>query len=547
MSHNINGKLVHNPARLEGGPPQMRVPALSIPAKPTPRKVVSARYKTVSSRVMQPSWRQMQDSSRPKSSSRMETGSFGGSSVAANVAAGKNARVKHRYQPTVTEISNALASRPYLTAQICAIRDDSSLTKAERMTEIGKIVRECEKPVALSDLEKQQANYAPSKERMNGRRAGHSAFSAYVKTNNLEKAEKPAEPLNPSMWNEYGGEELTQMLQYVDLVDARYLLALHDHNGSLPCWGALPDNARINRGSLWRLYGWQARGSLPVVVVSYPWLDYDHPDAQGETLARIAPVLRCMLPLCGGEKFTVGVLIDYASLPQPTRTHAELTRFKLGVRALTMWFAHPHVPVLLVSGHLPTAEGSEHEYKNTRKVEERGWLEFERRLAYLAKSRACLWDIGGLCSEKLTELKDERRRFDLMRSQMMAKVSPPLAPSSFSLMMHSRVKDGRLRFSNSDDLKLVNDMYLAGFTKIFEVYQRCDPSGMHSTWAGHQWEEEEARQVAAALEYAAQKCKPQSTSGPFLVNLEGNHFGDIGHRLIKGAVKFGKTFAGVRC
>ena len=57
----------------------------------------------------------------------------------------------------------------------------------------------------------------------------------------------------------------------------------------------------------------------------------------------------------------------------------------------------------------------------------------------------------------------------------------------------------------------------------------------------------ESLQVAAALEYAAQKCKPQSTSGPFLVNLEGNHFGDIGHRLIKGAVKFGKTFAGVRC
>ena len=164
------------------------------------------------------------------------------------------------------------------------------------------------------------------------------------------------------------------------LVDARYLIALHEKGGTLPCWQAMPVSARINRqgmlprahtpralptaggtarlpstrlqlvvrtggegggaalcvwaatpwrrccrhlaalrvdgshsgltpwagaptaanppcavcggAGMWRLYGWTARGSLGIVVLSYPWLDYDHPDSAGETLARLAPILK---------------------------------------------------------------------------------------------------------------------------------------------------------------------------------------------------------------------------------------------------------------
>jgi hypothetical protein len=500
---------------------------------------------------MQPSWRQMQDSSRSKLSHRAGGGSArigsarpgadGSSSVAANVAAGRNTRMKHRYQPTVDDISRALRERPYLINQICAIRDDPTLDKAERMVQIGKVVQECETPVKESDLDKQQASYAPSKERMNGRRAAHKMYGEYIKSV-VKKVEPILDASDFPIWREHGGEELGPMLQYVDLVDARYLILLHEQGGNLPCWGALPDAARINRASMWRLYGWQARGCLPCVVLSYPWLNFDHPDPEGETLARIVPVLQSMLPLCGGEQFTVGVMIDYASLPQPTRTHAELTRFKLGLRALTMWFAHPYVPSLVVSGSLP--QGAP--YQNTRRFEERGWCEFERRVMSLSKSRPCLWDLQGLNPQKLLEMTDERRRFDLMRSSMMTSVVPPLAPSSFTLMMHKKIKDGRLSFSNKADLKVVLDMYHVAFVKIFEVYQRCDPSATLATYCGHQWGEEEARSLAAVLEYAAQKCKVQQTSGPIIVNMEGNHFGDMGERLIKAAVKFGKIFAGVR-
>ena len=166
-------------------------------------------------------------------------------------------------------------------------------------------------------------------------------------------------------------------------------------------------------------------------------------------------MLRACCP-CGGEQFTIGVLIDYASLPQPTRTHAELTRFKLGLRALTTWFAHPYVPTL--PSNSPPKGG---DYQNTRSVSERGWLEFERRLTYLAKSRPCLWDLAGLKLQALEEQTDARRKFDLMRSMMMTHTSPPLAPSSFTLMMQKKIKDGRLSFSNKGDLKVVLDMYHA--------------------------------------------------------------------------------------
>ena len=70
--------------------------------------------------------------------------------------------------------------------------------------------------------------------------------------------------------------------------------------------------------------------------------------------------------------------------------------------------------------------------------------------------------------------------------------------------------------------------------------------GSIATYAGNSWEEAEARQLATMLEFAAQKCKLQATSRPVMVNLEGNCFGEVGHRLIKGAVRFGKIFANVR-
>ena len=61
-----------------------------------------------------------------------------------------------------------------------------------------------------------------------------------------------------------------------------------------------------------------------------------------------------------------------------------------------------------------------------------------------------------------------------------------------------------------------------------DMMDKSDPNGM------------------TALEYAAQKCKLLPTVRPFVLNAEGNHFGETGERLIKLAIKFSKVFAGVR-
>ena len=82
--------------------------------------------------------------------------------------------------------------------------------------------------------------------------------------------------------------------------------------------------------------------------------------------------------------------------------------------------------------------------------------------------------------------------------------------------------------------------------RIWEHYHKFDSSCLHTAYVGHGWEEAEARTLAAALEYAAQRCKLLPTARPLVLNLEGNHFGEMGRRLVKQAVQFGKVFADAR-
>ena len=79
--------------------------------------------------------------------------------------------------------------------------------------------------------------------------------------------------------------------------------------------------------------------------------------------------------------------------------------------------------------------------------------------------------------------------------------------------------------------------------------RRCDPSAAATgfgAYSGMRWEEGEARQIAAALTYAAEKCKLHKSAGPLMVRLDGNFFGEVGERLISRAVQFSKTFAGAK-
>ena len=67
---------------------------------------------------------------------------------------------------------------------------------------------------------------------------------------------------------------------------------------------------------------------------------------------------------------TVGVLQDYASLPQrPYRNQKEKPRFTLGLTSIDRWYAHPYTYVLRVTNELPRGAA----YTNTRPYNNRGW------------------------------------------------------------------------------------------------------------------------------------------------------------------------------
>ena len=112
-----------------------------------------------------------------------------------------------------------------------------------------------------------------------------------------------------SQWTRAGGRAIEALLDSVDLVDAKYLLALGEAGGIVPSWQDCPSEARINAETLWQLQLWGFI-NLPVLVLSYPWLDKAHPDRLGETLRRILPVLRALLAKAAeyGTHCTIGVL-----------------------------------------------------------------------------------------------------------------------------------------------------------------------------------------------------------------------------------------------
>ena len=190
----------------------------------------------------------------------------------------------------------------------------------------------------------------------------HEAVVA--KANALAPHERPKEL---SDWSSLGGEWLEPLLEHTTLIDARYLLALADAGGIVPRWQELPEAARITPANVWRLKAAVSMlGQLPVLVLSYPWLDKDHPDRMGETLRRVAPVLRAWLAdvtARHSEHCTIGVLWDYTSLPQrPYDDDGQQARFKRGLTSIDKWYSHPYTVTLRVTNALPTGA----EYTNTR-------------------------------------------------------------------------------------------------------------------------------------------------------------------------------------
>ena len=161
-----------------------------------------------------------------------------------------------------------------------------------------------------------------------------------------------------SAYTHGGLRPLEPLLASIDLIDVAYLIALGEAGGVVPRWQDVPAAARINAASVWRLRCFD--GGMPILVLSYPWLDRHHPDKHGATLRRILPILRACREWVlewGGVHCTFGVFWDYMSLPQGAwvcgrngetrfeddRTEAEGARFKQGLATMAACAA-PRAP-----------------------------------------------------------------------------------------------------------------------------------------------------------------------------------------------------------
>ena len=247
------------------------------------------------------------------------------------------------------------------------------------------------------------------------------------------------------MWDIYGGGAIEPLLEHTPLIDLEYLVALAEGGGVMPCGRQnVPPAAFITKRNLWRLKLWNKarnKGSLGVLVLSYPWLDWFHPDRLGAQLHRLLPFLKAMLAEAKRDSphCTVGVMIDFLCLPQkPFATEEDGARFGVSLKAINAWYFHQFTYTLLVTN--PPPEGAD--YSNTRLHRDRGWCFFERSSAQLCtptKAGGYAWpmvvDVGaGLDGGGATR-------------------APPLLPADFAAQVKRR------KFTNGADCELVIGLY----------------------------------------------------------------------------------------
>ena len=310
------------------------------------------------------------------------------------------------------------------------------------------------------------------------------------------------------MWAYFGGGTIEPLLEHTPLIDLEYLVALAEGGGVMPCGRQnVPPAAFITKRNLWRLKLWgkaKIKGSLGVLVLSYPWLDWFHPDRLGAQLRRLLPFLKAMLAEAKRDSphCTVGVMIDFLCLPQkPFATEEDGARFGVSLKAINAWYFHQYTITLLVTN--PPPEGAD--YSNTRLHRDRGWCFFEQAASMVVKDDNCLLDFGAY--EGATEFGDYNALPGTCIAQMKAGRKPPIAPDAFGERMRARVASGELTFTANADMGFVIGQYEAGFVAaINRVAAEPEDTRLGLVFQYLGWGDAEAAELRLALQYAAAKC-----------------------------------------
>ena len=102
------------------------------------------------------------------------------------------------------------------------------------------------------------------------------------------------------IWREKGGADVESALQVdpvhgdspVTLIDARFIVELWKRGGKILRRQDLPKEAFIDLDTLKRLEG---PGCLPIISISHPWQQPDHPDPKEVNLQLLAKVMKLIL------------------------------------------------------------------------------------------------------------------------------------------------------------------------------------------------------------------------------------------------------------
>ena len=161
----------------------------------------------------------------------------------------------------------------------------------------------------------------------------------------VERVGKCARKDAEKYWKKYRGPELEPPLKSgaIALVDAHWLVSLAARGGKITYRQDAPPEAFISLDEL-KLQG-KGHYGLRIIVISYPWLQPDHPDPLGRHLARVARVLKAFIDDLPGGRWAV--LWDFLSLHQhpnfaagKMRTDHENTLFKEALGSLGDFYAH---------------------------------------------------------------------------------------------------------------------------------------------------------------------------------------------------------------
>ena len=291
-----------------------------------------------------------------------------------------------------------------------------------------------------------------------------------------------------SAWDVLGGSEFRVALAFhkklggcpVRLVDARFLINLASEGGRLSHRQALPEAAFLSLATLAAMDRGPC-GALRVVVVSYPWLQPDHPDPHGTTLQLLARVLKAYVESPWGG--TCGVFLDFCSLHQKgpcgeARSASEAKLFGFALGNLSDWYSHPMTVVLkltkMPAGYPDGFSFAAGTTPNTADYYGRGWCFKESSVANLVKNSYLCLDLGKLDLGKLDDapsdemvvsvpgMKAASSDWDGIETQCRAGRAAPLTPEDFLAELERKSFT-----SKKADLPTVGALYKAAFTKRF--------------------------------------------------------------------------------